>query len=267
LSDQVEHPLSHLGFRRVEPSVDLINVIDCYWFIRTDFNNPISSRDYLNPDGGMGIILNYCDSVGFEGVVNKDNCIFDGTNTRSRVLDLQGVFNSVGIRFKPAGASLFFHMPLNEIKNETISLEEIKIKNHQELYFKLSKTSSIETKVSIIEEWLRKSLLGKNVSSVVIESINYINHHKGIIPIASLVKALGYGQRRVERLFNAQVGMTPKEYATNLRIENARNYIKNNQDMNLTEVAYEFGYYDQAHFTNRFKSCMGITPYAYNKKV
>ena len=268
MSDEIHPSLSHLGFNRVEPSADLIHVIDCYWFIKTDLKNPIKSVDYLHPDGGMGIILNYCDAMKFEGEVNKDSCIFDGTTTHSRLLGLDGVFDSVGIRFKPAGAFLFLPMSLNEIKNETISLEDIQLKRHQKLYYQISKASTIKAKVLVIEKWLRQSLLERTTSPIVTESIHYINTHRETLSISLLAKTLGYGQRRIERLFSAQVGMTAKEYDSNLRIEDARNRIKHNKDNNsLTEIAYELGYYDQAHFTKKFKNCIGITPSAYSKRT
>ncbi len=45
--------------------------------------------------------------------------------------------------------------------------------------------------------------------------------------------------------------MTPHAYQMQLKLNEARRLIF--QDKSLTEIAYELGFSDQAHFTNTFK--------------
>jgi AraC-like DNA-binding protein len=53
------------------------------------------------------------------------------------------------------------------------------------------------------------------------------------------------------RLFKSKVGLTPYSYQIQLRLNEARRLIF--EDKSLSEVAYELGFSDQAHFTNTFK--------------
>ena len=261
-----DNSLSHLGFQRFEPSAKLSAIIECYWFINSD--HPINSNEFLHPDGGMGIILNYGDAFQFDDILNNDLCILDGSNTLSKKLSLKGSLNAIGIRFKPAGANLLFSLPLNELKNETISLSDTTLKKPSELYYNLIEAQTFHSKVLVIENWLCHSLHSeKNISNVVLASLMLIKAHKGLLPIKSVASQLDYNQRRIERLFNAQVGMTPKEYSRILRIEQARAYIKNNKDSSFATIAYDLGYYDQAHFINQFKNVEGITPREYSLKL
>ncbi len=261
-----DNSLSHLGFQRFEPSENLSAIVECYWFINSD--HPINSNEYLHPDGGMGIILNYGDMLKFDDSLNNDSCILDGTNIISRKLSLKGTLNAIGIRFKPAGANLLFSLPLNELKNKTISLSDITLKKPTELYYKLIEAQTFHLKVSIIEDWLCRSLQAeKNISDVVAASLMLIKTHKGLLPIKSVASHLDYNQRRIERLFNSQVGMTPKEYSRILRIEQARAYIKQNKDSSFATIAHDLGFYDQAHFINQFKKVEGITPREYSMKL
>ena len=262
-----DHSLIHLGFKRFEPSEKLSDFVECYWFINADIHNPIDSKEYLHPEGGIGIILNYADSLQFDGILHTAPCILDGTNTLTRELGLNGVLDAVGIRFKPAGANLLFSLPLNELKNETLSLADTALNNYPDLYYKLSRAKTFSFKVSIIEDWLCRSLQSKtNTSNIVTQSLQLIKNQNGLITIESIAKKLDYNQRRIERLFNSQVGMTPKEYSRNLRIKAARTTIKNNKTKSFTEIAYDLGYYDQAHFIKQFKNVMKITPREYFKK-
>lgn len=258
-----DNPLSHLGFQRFEPSINLSTIVECYWFINSD--NLVTSDERLHPSGGMGIILNYGDALQFDGVLNNESCILDGTNTLSRKLRLKGAVNAVGIRFKPAGAHLLFSLPLNEIKNETISLAHAMFKTPAEFYDKLIEAQTFHLKIAIIENWLCHSLrMNKNISNIVLESMRLIKNHKGLLPIKSVASQLDYNPRRIERQFNSQVGMTLKEYSHILRIEQARVYIKNNNNDSYAAIAHDLGYYDQSHFVNQFKKVEGVTPREYS---
>jgi len=260
-------PLSHIGFTRVEPGREYAELVECYWFINTKEHNPVNTCEHLHADGGHGIILNYESSLSFEGSKISSNSFFDGTNTISRTLGLQGALNAAGIRFKPAGAAILFDFPLKEIKNETISLDDANIPFHSVLYNRVKEALTREDKVSEIENWLSQVYNdNKCISKSILELIKAINHTKGIQPISLLEKHLGYSKRKIERLFNAQTGMSAKEYATNLRIEFARKLIKSNNSTSLTEIAYTLGYYDQAHFIKQFKKSTGLSPGEYRIK-
>lgn len=266
MSNKKGKPLIHLGFKRFEPSKQLSAFVECYWFINSDIDIPTNAKEYLHPEGGVGIILNYADPLQFDGIEQIDPCILDGTNTLTRELGLKGVLDAVGIRFKAAGAHLLFSLPLNELKNETLSLANTPLKNFPGLYSKLAHAKTFSAKVSTIENWLCKSIQTEaNTSNIVKQSLQLIKNQKGLVTIESVAKKLDYNQRRIERLFNSQVGMTPKEYSRNLRIKAAREYIKSNNH-SFTEIAYDLGYYDQAHFINQFKKVTGITPREYLRK-
>ena len=259
-------PLTHIGFTRVEPSREYSEIIECYWFINTNKPVPINTYEQLHADGGHGIILNYAQSFTFENKQILAKSFFDGTNTISRTLGLHGKLNAVGIRFKPTGASLQFSFPLNEIKNKVISLDDLNIPFHSDLYNRVNEAPTVKGKASAIEYWLSQAGNHSNyIPHNILESIKFIHLHKGTQAISSLEKHLGYSKRKIERLFNAQTGMSAKEYSTNLRMEFARNLIKSN-NKSLTEIAHELGYYDQAHFIKQFRKNIGITPGEYLMK-
>lgn len=65
------------------------------------------------------------------------------------------------------------------------------------------------------------------------------------------------------RSFKTQIGLTPLEYQTVLRIENSKKLFY--ADMPLVDIALESGFYDQSHFTHSFKKYVGVTPGSYKK--
>lgn len=255
--------LAHLGFQRFEPSIRLSTLVDCYWFINSE--ELVNVDEYLHADGGMGIILNYGDVLQFDGASACDSSVFNGINTATKKLSLKGVLNAVGIRFKPAGASLLLAQPLRELKNETISLNDTNLKGTAELCERLSEAHELYLKVAIIEGWLCDLLqVEKRISAIVSTSLMLLEKHNGLVSIKSISSKLDCNQRRMERLFSLEVGVSPKEYSGILRAEQARTHIKSNKGGSFAMMAHGLGYYDQAHFINAFKKIVGITPLEYS---
>ncbi len=162
----------------------------------------------------------------------------------------------------------FLPLPLSELKDQAVSLSELNIKNYSDLYSRIYKANTITQKVLIIEKWLCEFFDPKNhIPHIVDEALAYLEKHNGMKKILSLTQYLDLDKRKVERLFQHQVGLSPKEYSRNIRIEKARNYIKHSDNNSLTNVAYALGYYDQSHFINQFKKVEGITPREYMMKA
>jgi len=69
---------------------------------------------------------------------------------------------------------------------------------------------------------------------------------------------------RFSHLFKSQMGLAPVEYLTRVRIENARQMLKNSKK-SVAEIAQELGYSDQSYFTKVFKKSEGLTPQSFRK--
>lgn len=60
------------------------------------------------------------------------------------------------------------------------------------------------------------------------------------------------------RGFKRQFGLSPHSYLINLRINRAKELLKN--DLDYTKIALDCGFYDQSHFIKTFKDYTGLTP-------
>lgn len=55
--------------------------------------------------------------------------------------------------------------------------------------------------------------------------------------------------------------MSPKEYVNIIRFQHALSIIRNSDGkQNLSDIAFECGYYDQAHLSNDIKKNTGMVP-------
>lgn len=93
------------------------------------------------------------------------------------------------------------------------------------------------------------------------KSIQYIQENiRQAFSIKQLAYDLNMSEANYCNSFKKIVGITPKEYITNLKMTQAKDLLR---VQNVTEVAYELGYENISHFIALFKHKYGITPKAY----
>jgi AraC-like DNA-binding protein len=77
--------------------------------------------------------------------------------------------------------------------------------------------------------------------------------------ITSVASRYGITSRYLQKLFLQHTGLTPKLYSKINRFQNSLMLVSK-KESSLTSIAYECGYFDQAHFIREFKSFTGLTP-------
>jgi transcriptional regulator GlxA family with amidase domain len=78
-------------------------------------------------------------------------------------------------------------------------------------------------------------------------------------PVSRCYELLGVGPRQVERRFQTDVGMTPSQYRTKLRLERAEWLLRSTR-MTVTEVALECGFQDSSSLARTLRSRKGMSP-------
>ncbi len=86
---------------------------------------------------------------------------------------------------------------------------------------------------------------------------------KGQFRVAELADYCNLSMRQLQRQFDETTGVSPKTLGRIIRFEAIRNRLMSDPNANLTDLAYEFGYTDQAHFIKDFKTFTDRTPGEY----
>lgn len=92
-------------------------------------------------------------------------------------------------------------------------------------------------------------------------SINRIIETRGSVRVDDLASDFAMSSRNFERKFKEFSGFRPKLYSRIARFQAALKQY--GTEKSLTDIAYDCGYYDQAHFINEFKEFSGYSPKAY----
>lgn len=71
----------------------------------------------------------------------------------------------------------------------------------------------------------------------------------------------------LKRLFKKEIGLTPLQYLTDKRLENAANNLAMSGGRgNISEIAYQCGFSDPLYFSRLFKRKYGVSPRNYTSK-
>lgn len=259
-------PLDDLGFQLAPPSVELRPYVQSFWSFRRAAPLLTFREEYMHPRGGFGVVFNFGDPVFLDGRLVKEPLFLDGANTLSRKMGFVGQVDMVGVRFREGGAYPFLGVPLHELRDAFTLLDVLDRRQLLRLHVQLAETAVLAHRFQLLDQWLVARLVQGQARSLLIPpSLARLRGQAGQLPIPQLAEELAVSQRQLERLFQLQVGMTPKQYARLVRVETARLALKQHTET-TTRLAVDLGFYDQAHFIREFRSVIGMTPTAYKKR-
>jgi len=103
-------------------------------------------------------------------------------------------------------------------------------------------------------------------SDIPINKALHTMHNKYMCPLTinEVASELDMSEANFSHYFKKIMGINPKEYLTNLRMEKAKELIAHS---NVTDVAYDLGYNNISLFITHFKRKYGLTPKQYQKKI
>ena len=133
----------------------------------------------------------------------------------------------------------------------------------------LQKQESLEEMESQVYIWLDSVIPEKTDQStnwLVRRACDYIReHYRQDISLSDIAAYLELSESYASRIFNKHMGKNIPAYINQLRIEEARELLKNT-NKKIYEVATEVGYTSTTAFHMAFKKQEGITPIEYRNQ-
>ncbi len=164
----------------------------------------------------------------------------------------------VELRLTPIAAHRIFGLPMHELANRTVALAGVAPEADQ-LVERLSEARWPE-RFDLVEQFLLRRLDAAREPPRGVEwSWQELRRTDGRAAIGELASELGWSHRRLIARFREQVGLAPKAVARVMRFDRAAQALRS-AAAGLAEVAYECGYYDQAHMNRDFRELGGTTP-------
>jgi AraC-like DNA-binding protein len=166
----------------------------------------------------------------------------------------------LAVCFHPGMAYKFFHMPMHALTDTTTELAYIWKGLASEIEDKLAGTQNNDTRAAIVQQYLTKQLINNEDDKQIAYCLLQASLSCGSLSVKQLTDNIGISQRQLSRKFQQYVGLSPKEYLRVSRFLGSLQHLKKHPAQSLTEIAYESGYYDQAHFIRDYRAYTGHTP-------
>lgn len=170
-------------------------------------------------------------------------------------------FGIFGVSLEPYALHALFGIPSFEIVDQLPDLFSLIGQAGKDLEEQIMLAASNERRLHLITSFLEKRLTAIDRPEI-IGATRTIYKSKGQLNLKVLAEQSCLSQRQFERKFKELTGFTPKLFSRIVRF-NALLCTNLQRYRSLTEMAYDFGYYDQAHFIQDFKEFSGYNPAAY----
>ena len=252
-----------LGYTEFSPRPPLDQFIRCFWFLKTDAEDLGGASQKILPDGCMEIVIHI--GAPFRRIRNnaarKQAAAFlVGQLTECFVLEESASAHVMGVRFKPAGASLIVPFDLSEIQNQEITLECLWGSTGRSLQDALIDANSDDERMRIFESFLLRRSGGRVVDPRIAEAVRLIERKQGRITVSEISDCVGWSARQLERQFLWKIGLGPKALSRTIRFQTLLQIAKSGSRPDWAALALDCGFFDQAHLIREFKRFSGEPP-------
>jgi AraC-like DNA-binding protein len=249
-----------------KPSFPLNNYVELFTYYEA--RSELHSIERLVPDGSVNIIIDLTETPKY---------IFDNTTllekqkvTKFWVSGMHSGFISISaakeacmfvIRFMPGGGFPFFKIPVYEINDTVIDADYIFGDRINSLREQLLEAASVPEKFLITENWLKKiGIFDRQGEAIVAHAVKEIAQSPSLLSLSEIADKSGYSQKQFIHIFKTHLGLTPKTYQRIVRFNKVLAEIEKTKTVHWTQLCYDLGYHDQAHFIKEFNHFAGLNP-------
>ncbi|MGB0132500.1 AraC family transcriptional regulator [Dokdonella sp.] len=237
---------------RIAPCEALREVVQHFWSVRWDLRgHPAQTRETL-PHPNVHLVFDALGARVYGIQAGRFSTILEGQ---------AGVF---GVKFRPGGFRSLLGRPLSTIRNRTLTAAEI-MAPHAQVLAKIDPMDDDDLgKATAVECMLLG--MGAAVGSQGRQAaciVDDIADNQDLLTVEQLTSRWAMTIRSLQRLFNEQVGVSPKWVINRYRIHEVIERLSKGIPTDWTRLALDLGYFDQAHFIRDFKRLVGCAPGEY----
>jgi AraC-like DNA-binding protein len=253
-----------MQFKKYIPAYPLSNYIQHILYVNGAIPIP-----YLKelPDGGINLVVeleNTINTVFTEnnssGKYSLKNSWISGTQRQAITYVNNPNSTILSIRFTTGGFFALTKIPVSAITHTCMETDLLLGNSFKNLYQRIINAGNVEAIVKVIEAYFLQQIPDNDFESSVVKFIDK-NLDK---PIDWLINKSGYSQKHVISLTKKFTGFSPKYLQRLNRFQKVVKEIKASKTkIEWASMAYQFDYFDQAHFIKEFIHFSGMSPVEY----
>lgn len=178
------------------------------------------------------------------------------------IIESSGAACCVQVNFTPLGARQFFGLPMSELRDRMVGLDDALGFDGIALRERLGEASDWDTRFDIAEGFIAGRLAEANALSLEIAwAYRTVIASGGRTRVSAIAGEIGWSRKHLAAKFSDAIGIGPKTLSRIARFNRALSLSKR-QDDDWAGIAADCGYADQAHLVREFRQLAGETPTA-----
>jgi AraC-like DNA-binding protein len=240
---------------RGQPHAGLRGHVLCYSGWR-EHSATLVSRVEVPWAGAVAII---CFGVPYRLDGESFGTFVGGLSDRPILTQFVGDAAGVQVDFTPLGARRCIGLPMDELTNRVVALEDVLGRGAHELVGRLQEAAGWRERFALLDAaLLRRVAAGPEPAPEVTWTYRRLAAAGGRLAVGPLADEVGWSRRHLAARFRRDVGMGPKAVARLLRFERAMRLLR--EGRGIADVAYDCGFADQPHLNREFRALAGSTP-------
>lgn len=257
-------------YREYPPPPSLAPYIKCFWVLESGSDYQAGPAEQVLPDGCMEMVFHYGEEFHqyqIGQLHRQPRSLLYGQITRFIELIPAMQVAMIAVRFHPWGLYPFLGLSPQEFTNECIDLHDLFGQDSRDLEDQILNANSQTQRLRHLQHFLQQQLSRYQQIDPLIGQIgNTLIQQGGKLEINEILQTFTISPRHFQRKFLRVTGLQSKMLSRIIRFQHSLQLAEAPSINNLTELAYQSGYFDQAHFIRDFKAFTGYTPKVYFKQ-
>jgi len=248
-----------MTYSQVAPGPVVGRFVECLWTMEESSG----AVQRIVPDGYPVLVLNLLSP--FESFhdgrwTTQPVCFFAGQTTGPLLIRSRGSARILGVGFLPDGATGLLGVPIDELTDRIVPLDELSPLLWHELQRVCEPAPLIRQLARLQQVLYRFAVKEHSDDRLISHAVGQIIGTAGRLDVGTLAGHLGISSRQFERRFRNRVGLAPKLFSRIQRFQSVFHALERRQ--NWADAAIDCGYYDQAHLIRDFRHFAGEAPAA-----
>ena len=202
-----------------------------------------------------------------DGPRDVHGSFFAGLFDRSTYVVADGAASCVQVNLTPLGAHLLFGLPMHEVVNRIVALDDVAPRALVGLDSRLEGRADWGSRFDLLDDvFVARLSRVRTPAPDIAWAWTALERTHGRAPIGWICDRLGRSRRHLATRFREEIGLPPKTVARIMRFERAVSLL-GRRDAALAEIAFECGYYDQPHMNRDFREFAGAPPAAFAPRI
>jgi AraC-like DNA-binding protein len=237
------------GMIRIAPVPDLADAVEQHWVVAWDHRDREPVVQEVLPDPCVNL------------AIEPAGVLLHGVSARTSVHVLAGAGSVLGTKFRPGGFSGFVPGPVRALNDRVLDVADAFGPDGERLRAELASAGTTAEMLERLTTFLRARRPAPDTQRALVAAV--VDAMRAAPPgtsVAGVARGFGLSPRTLQRLFAAHVGAAPKRVLQRFRLQDAADRLAEPRREGLARLAAELGYFDQAHFTQDFRTATGRVP-------